>query len=211
MLVCHHGNAARYLATRALGHSGAALDPWHGRFPMGPALIRQHAPCNAYAVHPSKGNAMRARNRLGVAMLLGSGMIVAGAAFAAEPELAAGDCFIAAMQAGDAEAVSMCYAEDAILWFPGGPMAKGRAAIRDGFAGYLANGTVKDVQLNAIGGEAVGDARVAWGTYAITIEDKATHAVTVERGRYTDVQKKIDGRWQYIVDHPSDEPAAPAQ
>ena len=102
------------------------------------------------------------------------------------------------------------YAEDAILWFPGGPMAKGRAAIRDGFAGYLANGTVKDVQLNAIGGEAVGDARVAWGTYAITMEDKATHAVTVERGRYTDVQKKIDGRWQYIVDHPSDEPAAPA-
>ena len=33
----------------------------------------------------------------------------------------------------------------------------------------------------------------------------------IGRNRYTDVQKKIDGRWQYIVDHPSDEPAAPAQ
>ena len=154
---------------------------------------------------------MRARNRLGVAMLLGSGMIVGGAALAAEPERSAGDCFIAAMQAGDADAVSMCYAEDAILWFPGGPMAKGRAAIRDGFAWYMEKATVKDVQLQPIGGETVGDARVAWGTYAITLQDKATHAVTVERGRYTDVQKKIDGRWQYTVDHPSDDPPPPAR
>ena len=35
-------------------------------------------------------------------------------------------------------------------------------------------------------------------------------AESVERGRYVDVQKKIDGRWQYIVDHPSDEPAPAA-
>ncbi|MFT3898542.1 MAG: SgcJ/EcaC family oxidoreductase [Thermomonas sp.] len=152
---------------------------------------------------------MRARNRLCVAMLLGG--LLSGAASAAGPEPSAGDCFVAAMKAGDADAVSMCYAEDAILWFPGGPMAKGRTAIREGFAGYLANTVVKDARLDVIGGEAVGDARVAWGTYAITMEDKATHAVSIERGRYTDVQKKIDGRWQYIVDHPSDEPATPTQ
>ena len=152
---------------------------------------------------------MRARNRLCVAMLLCG--LLSGTAFAAGPEMLAGDCFIAAMKAGDADAVSMCYAEDAILWFPGGPMAKGRAAIREGFAGYLAGASIKEAQLQVIGEEAMGDTRVAWGTYAITMEDKATHAVSVERGRYTDVQKKIDGRWQYIVDHPSDEPAAPAQ
>jgi len=154
---------------------------------------------------------MHAMNGLGVAMLLGAATVVAGTATAAEAEMSAGDCFVAAMQAGDAEAVSMCYAQDAILWFPGGPMAKGRAAIRDGFAGYLANATVREVRLDPIGGEAMGDTRVAWGNYAITLENKATHVVTVERGRYTDVQKKIDGRWQYIVDHPSDEPAPPAQ
>ena len=56
-----------------------------------------------------------------------------------------------------------------------------------------------------------GDIHVAWGTYAVTLVDKTTHAESVERGRYTDVQKKIDGRWLYIVDHPSDDPApAPA-
>ena len=154
---------------------------------------------------------MHAMNGLGVALLLGAGVAVAGTAVAAGPGMSAGDCFVAAMEAGDADALSMCYAQDAILWFPGGPMAKGRAAIREGFAGYMANAVVRDVQLQPIGGQDMGDTRVAWGTYAITLEDKATHAVTVERGRCTDVQKKVDGRWQYIVDHPSDEPAPPAQ
>ena len=150
---------------------------------------------------------MRARDRLGVAMLLGAGALVAGAAVAAEP-VSAGDCFIAAMKAADADAVSRCYAEDGIIWFPGGPMARGREAIRDGFTHFLASNIIKDVQLDDIGQEAMGDTRVAWGTYAITMEDKVSHAVSVERGRYTDVQKMIDGRWQYIVDHPSDDPAA---
>jgi uncharacterized protein (TIGR02246 family) len=142
-----------------------------------------------------------------MAILLGAGALVTGAAVAAEPA-SAGDCFIAAMQAADAGAVSMCYAEDGIIWFPGGPMAKGREAIRDGFAHFLGGVTVKEVEMSAIGQEAMGDVRVSWGTYAITMEDKVSHAVSTERGRYTDVQKKIDGRWLYIVDHPSDDPAA---
>jgi uncharacterized protein (TIGR02246 family) len=153
---------------------------------------------------------MRARNRLGVAMLLGASALVAGAAVAAEPA-SAGDCFIAAMKAADADAVSMCYAEDGIIWFPGGPMAKGRTAIRDGFAHFLASNIIKDVQLDDIGQETMGDTRVAWGTYAITMEDKVSHAVSIERGRYTEVQKLIDGRWLYIVDHPSDDPPPAAK
>ncbi|MGO4550337.1 nuclear transport factor 2 family protein [Lysobacter sp. 2RAF19] len=119
----------------------------------------------------------------------------------------AGDCFLAGMKANDADKVASCYADDAIIWFPGGPMAKGRAAIRDGFAGYMAAMTVKDASLAQMGEEAMGDTRVAWGTYAITLVDKKSGAESVEHGRYVDVQKKIDGRWQYIVDHPSDEPA----
>ena len=62
--------------------------------------------------------------------------------------------------------------------------------------------------MDAMGEDAMGDTRGAWSTFASTMEDKATHAVTVERGRYTDVQKMIGGRWQYTVDHASDEPAA---
>jgi hypothetical protein len=43
------------------------------------------------------------------------------------------------------------------------------------------------------------------------MEDKVSHAVSIERGRYTEVQKLIDGRWLYIVDHPSDDPPPAAK
>ena len=149
---------------------------------------------------------MYASFRLTAALMFG----VAITAQAAEPR-SAGDCFAAGFEAGDADAVAACYAEAAIMWFPGGSMAKGRAAIRDGFAHYLAGVTVKDAELTTIGQETVGDARVAWGTYAISAVDKAAKAEWVQRGRFTDVQKLVDGRWLYIVDHPSDDPAPPAE
>jgi uncharacterized protein (TIGR02246 family) len=149
---------------------------------------------------------MHTRNRLAAVMLSCALAAAAGVATAAEP-MSAGDCFLAGMKANDADKVASCYADDAIIWFPGGPMAKGRTAIRDGFAGYMSTMTIKDAALNQIGEEAMGDTRVTWGNYTITLVDKASGKQTMENGRYVDVQKKIDGRWQYIVDHPSDEPA----
>lgn len=152
---------------------------------------------------------MHALNRIG-AILLFSGLagLGGGMAAAAEKVPSATECFTAALKAGNADAVGACYAEDAVMWFPGGPIAKGRAAIRDGFAGYLSGVTVKDVVLSPIGHEDMGQAKVSWGTYAIRVVDKATGAESLQNGRYTDVQKLIHGRWLYIVDHPSDDPPA---
>ena len=82
------------------------------------------------------------------------------------------------------------------------------AAIREGFAHFLGGFTVKEVRMSEIGQEAIDDARVAWGTYAIRVVDKASGAESTQTGRFTDVQKKIDGRWLYVVDHPSDDPPA---
>ena len=147
---------------------------------------------------------------LAVLVVCGSAL-VAGSAHAAKPEASAGDCFVAGFEAGNADAVAACYAEDAVIWFPGGTMAKGRTAIRDGFAHYLGSVTVKDVEMTAMGHESVGDTRVSWGTYAIRMVDKATQAEILQRGRFTDVQKKIDGRWLYTVDHPSDDPVPAAK
>ena len=134
-----------------------------------------------------------------------------GIAAAAEAPASAADCFLPGFKAGDADALAACYAEDAVTWFPGGPMAKGRAAIRDGFAGYFANVTVKDAELTPIGEETVGDTKVSWGTYAMRLVDKATQAESLQRGRYTDFSKRIDGRWLYIVDHASDDPVPAAE
>jgi uncharacterized protein (TIGR02246 family) len=137
-------------------------------------------------------------------------LLAAGTATAAGPARSAGDCFTAAFEANDADAVAACYADDAIIWFPGGPMAKGRDAIRDGFAHYLGTMTVTDVELSTIGHETAGNTRIAWGTYVIRTIDKATKVASTQRGRFTDVQKKIGGRWLYTVDHPSDDPPPPA-
>ena len=135
----------------------------------------------------------------------------AGAAMAADEEPSAADCFTTAFEAGDADALSACYAEDGIIWFPGGPMAQGRQAIRDGFAHFFTEMTVKDMVLTDIG-HVMGDddTRTAWGTYEIRAVDKASGADIVQRGRYTDVTRRIDGRWLYVVDHPSDDPPAAA-
>ena len=152
---------------------------------------------------------MRARNRLAAAMLLCGAALAPALAMAKGPAMA-GDCFLAGVKAGDADALAACYAEDAVMWFPGGPMAKGRAAIHDAYAGMLTHVTIKDAVLSQIGEAGMGDTHATWGTYAITMVDKTTGAETVERGRYTDVQKKIGGKWQYIVDHPSDDPAPAA-
>ena len=153
---------------------------------------------------------MAASNRFGASVLLCGAALAMGVAMAADELPSAGDCFVAGFKAANADAVAACYAEDAIIWFPGGPMAQGRAAIRDGFAHYFAGVTVEDAILTQIGQEAIGDTKVAWGTYAMTVVDKATQAKSVQRGRYTGVQKKIDGRWLYTVDHPSDDPAPAA-
>lgn len=153
---------------------------------------------------------MHALSRLSAAVLLSGVALATGNAAAKEPA-PAGDCFVAGFKAADADAVTACYAEDAIIWFPGGSMAKGRPAIRDGFAHFFADVTIKDFQLSPIGEETVGPTKVTWGTYTVTHVDKTTQAEAVTTGRYTDVQKKIGGRWLYIVDHPSDDPAPTAK
>ncbi|HSD18122.1 MAG TPA: nuclear transport factor 2 family protein [Thermomonas sp.] len=162
-------------------------------------------------IRRAREGTMQASTRFGKTLLLCGSLLVAGLASAGKPEASAGDCFAAAFESGNADAIAACYAEDAIIWFPGGRMAKGRLAIREGFAHFLSTVTVKDVELTTIGHEGAGDTSIAWGTYIIRMIDKATQAEIVQRGRFTDVQKKIDGRWLYIVDHPSDDPPASAQ
>ena len=95
-------------------------------------------------------------------------------ASAADPAASAGDCFTAGFEANNADAVAACYAEDAIIWFPGGPMAKGRAAIRDGFAGYLAGVVIKDDGLILSNLHVVAGARRITVVFADGTESPAT-------------------------------------
>lgn len=149
---------------------------------------------------------MRRPSRSRATLLLCVIAMVAGVATGKEKATSAADCFTSAFRTGNADAVAACYADDAIMWFPGGPLAQGRPAIREGFAGFFEKWTIKDVTLRPIGHERMGNAMTSWGTYAIRMVDKATGAETTENGRFTDVSRKIGGHWLYVVDHPSDDP-----
>ena len=149
-------------------------------------------------------------HRRSVAALLLAASLPVTAALAQEAP-SAGDCLEAAFEANDPDAVAACYTEDGIIWFPGGSMAQGRAAIREGFAHYLGEFRIKDVQMTRIGGSSSVETRAAWGTYVITSVNKATGQESVDHGRFVDVQKQVDGKWLYVVDHPSSDPVAPAK
>lgn len=116
-------------------------------------------------------------------------------------------CWQPAFEAGDAKAVAECYAPDAVLWLPGAPMMKGRDAIREGYVGFFAGSTIKSVSLVEMGHSIRGDEASSWGSFTIVSISKSDGKEAIEVGRYTDVSRKIGGRWLYVVDHASDEPA----
>ena len=117
-------------------------------------------------------------------------------------------CWLPAFKAGDADAVAKCYAPDAVFWLPGAPMMKGRDAIRAGYADFFSGSTIQSVKLTELGKISHGNEASSWGTFSIVVVSKKDGKETTERGRYTDVSRRIAGRWQYVVDHASDDPAA---
>lgn len=117
-------------------------------------------------------------------------------------------CWQPAFEKGDADAVAKCYAPDAVLWLPGGPAMKGRDAIRRGYADFFAASTIKTVKLNELGKISHGNEAASWGTFSLVLVSRKDGKESTEVGRYTDVSRRIGGRWQYVVDHASDEPPA---
>lgn len=117
-------------------------------------------------------------------------------------------CWQPAFEAGDADAVSQCYAPDAVFWLGGMQMMQGRDAIREGYAGFFSAYAVKDVKLVTIGQSAHGDEATAWGSYSMVLVSKEDGKETLSTGRYTDVSRKVDGKWMYVVDHASENPPA---
>jgi len=132
--------------------------------------------------------------------------LLAPPAFAAPAGGSVQDCWEPAFRAGDADAVSQCYAEDAVLWLPGSPVMRGREAIRAGYADWFGHVTVSDVQLDEEGHAGTDDGLTSWGRFRVVTVSRDDGRETVEVGRYTDVSRRIDGEWQYVVDHASDDP-----
>ena len=115
-----------------------------------------------------------------------------------------------AMKANDLEGVVACYAPDAVMWFPEAAQARGTKAIRDVYAGYFSTFTVADVTLPNPVYQTSGDLSSGWGNFTLTLQPKAGGDAEVIRGRYTEVARKIGGKWLYVADQASADPPAPA-
>lgn len=137
-------------------------------------------------------------------------LLVAGAATlaAAEPTgtEALDAAWMKAMKAGDVNAVMACYASDAVLWFPGSAEAKGEKAIRDEYTGFLGANTITDITITNAHHETLQNLSVGWANFSMTMQPKAGGAPATMHGRYTEVARKIDGKWKYVADHASADP-----
>jgi uncharacterized protein (TIGR02246 family) len=115
--------------------------------------------------------------------------------------------WIAAVKANDLDAVMKCYAPDAVMWLPNAPSARGAKAIRAAYEGLLSANTVKDATLSDVTYRTVGNTSVAWGRFSLTLAPKAGGDPVVMTGRFTEAAERRGGKWVYIVDHASAEPA----
>lgn len=135
-------------------------------------------------------------------------LLVPAAIHAAEPGHRAVDAaWVKAMKANDVNAVMKCYAPDAAAWLPGAPAARGEKAIRATYEGLLSANTVAGASITEAGFRTARNVVVSWGTFSLTLAPKAGGAPVTMAGRYTEVAERRGGKWVYVVDHASAEPA----
>jgi uncharacterized protein (TIGR02246 family) len=150
---------------------------------------------------------MRYRAAFAVVLLLVALMVTARANAADSGAQIVDAAWISAIKANDIDAVMKCYAPDAIMWLPDAPTARGAKAIRAAYEGLLSANTVKDATLSEVTYRTVGKASLAWGNFSLTLVPKAGGDQVVMKGRFTEIAERRGGKWVYIVDHASAEPA----
>lgn len=127
----------------------------------------------------------------------------AAAATAEEGINSIGKEFVKAFKAGDLDAVVALYAPDAVSYPPDATMAVGRDAIRESWGGVLNNFDVRDLIISNAHHETEGTLSSAWGQFKMILVPKGGGDTVIMEGRFTDVARLIDGRWQYLNDHAS--------
>ncbi|UCG74798.1 MAG: nuclear transport factor 2 family protein [Gemmatimonadota bacterium] len=110
------------------------------------------------------------------------------------------EAYAAAVNAGDAEALGMMYAEDAISMPPNAEPLVGRQAIVDDAAEDFASLTANLVSQTE-GHYMMGDTAIEWGRYAFTGTLNESGATISEEGKYVAIWKhQPDGSWQIVRD-----------
>ncbi len=119
-----------------------------------------------------------------------------------------GEAFIEAFKAEDGAAIGELYADDAVSYALDTMVVRGRDAIQKSWEAFFEQFDVVDLTFSDDHYETCGDLSSAWGTFrVVAVPAGGGDEITME-GRFTDVSKKIDGQWRYIMDHASLAPPA---
>ncbi len=117
--------------------------------------------------------------------------------------------FAEGLNAGDAEAVSALYEEDAILVSDPKRIVQGRAAILEGLQNFVA--IRPRMTLNAARVVRNGDLALLYSDWTIVGLQSDGSRMTVDVRPTHLVRRQPDGTWRIVIDDPSvDEPGSPA-
>jgi ketosteroid isomerase-like protein len=112
---------------------------------------------------------------------------------------AADDSWVKAYNSGDLDTVVGLYDENAVIYPPGAPPARGKAAIRTFFVKdngeFLRGGLIFGLGTKPDGGIA---GNLGWSSGTYLVKDKAGRVV--DTGWYFSVSRKVAGRWLYVRD-----------
>ena len=111
-----------------------------------------------------------------------------------------------AITANDLDGIMAAYAEDAVMWLPDAPEAKGREGIRKSYAALLGANTVTGATLANTHYQTSGDLSVGWGDFTLTLSPKGGGDPVTVSGRFSVIAKNEHGTWVYVVDHASAHP-----
>lgn len=120
---------------------------------------------------------------------------------------AADEAWRKAITANDLDRIMAVYSEDAVMWLPDAPEARGREAIRKAYAAMLAANTVTAATFADAHYQTSGDLSVGWGDFSLSLSPKTGGDPITLAGRFSVIARNEAGTWVYVVDHASAHPA----
>ena len=106
--------------------------------------------------------------------------------------------WITAFNKGDAAGIAQLYTEQATIFPPGAPMAKGRAAIQKFWQGAIEGG-IKNAALQTLNIEQHGRLAREIGRFSLEVPDADKKQVRIE-GKYVVIWKKVGPGWMLDID-----------
>jgi ketosteroid isomerase-like protein len=109
--------------------------------------------------------------------------------------------FVDSINRKDLDGTMACvWKNPGMIWVSFGTVIRGYDGFRDGMSQMFTNNETVKIAVTDISYVPAGDAVMAVGTATIDLQPKSGASQHIVE-RWTDVERKINGRWVYVLDH----------